>query len=266
MGATIVVHRSYVYAARPALSEWADWCIGVVERGDGDYSEVQRAAVKHWARALVGKFATRYTPWEPFGRSMEYGVEQHPIFDMDTQRLGKMLTVGDDAFVGWEALYSSDAFPAVMAVVMAEARVRLWTLMQIAGTGTVAYVDTDSLIVNEEGSAALDAFVRDHGGWGLRLKGTYKRLTILGPRQLVVNGQQRIAGVPRKATNAGHGKWVGETWQGLNAAFNAGTTNRVIITPADWQPKGTDKRRLHLPGGLTAPMTIHDADEMNATR
>lgn len=264
-GAEVAMRRSYTYAARPALAEWADWVINVVEGESPEYDALQRAAVKHWARALVGKFATRYTPWEPYGPAIDYDVEQHPIYDATADKLGKLLTIGGDSFVGWAPQYSSDAFPAVMATVMAECRVRLWRIMATAGFANLAYVDTDSVIVNEEGHALLNAATEDGKLWGLRHKDTYKMLKVLGPRQIIVNGKQRIAGIPRKATNVGHGKWIGETWQGLSAALAEGRYDSVVIRPADWKPKGTDRRRLHLPGGATAPVPMTATEPLKAT-
>src|SRR5579863_2582163 len=122
--------------------------------------------------------------------------------------------------------YSQDACPAVMAVVMAECRVRLWRLMMTAGLENVVYVDTDSVITNPEGASRLALLSECKEQWGLRLKDSYKHLTILGPRQLVVNGQQRIAGVPRKASNIGDGYWLGERWQTLPTALANQTADR----------------------------------------
>lgn len=255
-GAEIRPRCAYIYTARDALREWAEWIIHAVESPTSGLSSLQRAAVKTWARALIGRFATRFTTWEPQGRAIDPGVGVHPIADLGLNRVGKVLTIGDEQWVGWDESFGTDACVSIMAAIMAECRVRLWQLMTTAGLDNVAYVDTDSLIVNAEGSNRLRALVANGGGWGLRVKARYRHLTVLGPRQLIVEHRPRVAGIPKGAELHPSNVWIGETWEGLDTALSRGRQNQVVIRPGVWRLKGRDNRRTHLPNGLTAPLSV----------
>jgi hypothetical protein len=250
-GATIEPTGAYVYTAQPALSEWASWIIEAIESPDSQLTQIQRAAVKVWARALIGRFATRYTVWEDNGPAIDPGVGIHDIADITRDKVGQVLTFGSQSWVGWESTYGQDACVGVMGVIMAEARVRLWQLMRVAGLDHVAYVDTDSIVTDAVGSSRLASHIEAGGGWGLRVKDRWRKLTVLGPRQLVVEGHQRVAGIPKTAELHPSGQWVGETWEGLTAALRAGRPDRVIIRPASWNVRGVDNRRGHLADGST---------------
>lgn len=260
-GADVSVGHAWIYRAAPALADWARWVISVAEAPAGSISEVRRAVAKHWSRALIGRFATRYTPWEPYGLAPEPGVGVHPIYDIPNDRLGEILTLGDEQFVGWEKEYGSDAVPSINAVVLSEARSRLWRLMLVAGLENVAYVDTDSLIVNRAGSELLEAFTAAGGGWGLRPKSDHRLLEVYGPRQLVTAGSPRVAGLPRQPERIGPNRWAGDQWEGLAAALAKGHTDRVVIRRAAFTLRGVDNRREHLAGGLTAPFDVSDSQE-----
>lgn len=258
-GATVTPTGAYVYAARHALSEWAEWVIHAIESPTSDYTELQRVVIKNWARALIGRFATKFTVWEPNGRAIEPGVGTHPIADITRELSGKVLTLGDDEWVGWEERYGNDACVGIMGVIMAEARSRLWFLMNVVGLDHLAYVDTDSLVTDNVGSDRLRALVESGGGWGLRVKDHWRRLTILGPRQLIVEGGQRIAGIPKGAELHRSGQWVGETWEGLETSLSHGRADRVIIRPQAWKVKGTDNRRGHRADGSTFDLALTQA-------
>jgi len=258
-GATVTPTGAYVYTARRALAEWARWVIHAVEGNDPTVTELQRVVIKNWARALIGRFATRYTVWEPNGRAIEPGVGTHPIHDLGRGTTGRVLTLGDESWVGWDENYGADAVVGIMGTIMAEARVRLWELMNVAGLDHVAYVDTDSLVVDREGSARLHEYTAAGFGWGLRVKDRWRRLTVLGPRQLIVEGGQRISGLPRGAQLHHSGKWVGETWEGLETSLSHGRADRVIIRPAAWSIKGTDHRRVHRDDGSTYARELSQA-------
>lgn len=255
-GATVKITEAYNYRAAPALKEWADWVIPIASGQDETVSAIQQAAAKHWSRALIGRFATRFTKWQPNGAAHPDAAPLEIIIDIDTGLEGRVLTLGSSAFVGFEKEWGADTVPAIMGVIMAEARCRLWQALNVAGLENVAYCDTDSLLVNAAGSTRLMEWIVGGGGYGLRVKGSYRGIAVLGPRQLVFGAQLRAAGIPKGAVRHDRHVWVGETWQSLPEALAKGYTDRVIISPRVWHLRGVDHRRVHLPDGLTAPMVM----------
>jgi hypothetical protein len=255
-GARIQPHEMYRYDAAPYLAEWAQWVIGVAEETDPTSSPVRAAAAKHQARALIGRFASKHQHWEENGPAIDPGVGMHRITDVDTATTGRVLTLGGDSWVSWQATYADNAFPAVMSAVMSECRIRLWQLMIVAGLSNVVYVDTDSLITNRAGSARLRAHLATGEGWGLRSKGKHRVVTILAPRQLYLGSDLRASGMPSQPfVIAGH-QFGGSHWEGLPAALLRGHTDRVVIRQATWTMTGRDNRREHYPDGSTRALCL----------
>jgi hypothetical protein len=255
-GATITPTRAWSYRRAPALASWAAWIIAAATDPTVTGSHVRMAAAKHMARALIGKFAVRWTPWEEWGEMPFDADPFEQVYDAENDRTGRVLTLGSQSWVGWQRRYGADALPAITSAVMAEVRIRLWSLMNTAGLANVAYVDTDSLIVNRTGAAALRELVDAGGGWGVRLKQRHRRLTVLGPRQLITDEATRIAGVPKAATWATGATMRGELWESVEAAIKNGRTGEVVIRPATWRIQGTDRRRVHLGGGRTGAVEL----------
>lgn len=255
-GAKVAIDETYIYRGAPALKAWAEWVIELVESPPPGVSAVRQAAAKHFARALIGRFATRYTKWETEGPD-EIGRDViERVVDLDTGAFGRLLTLGSETLVGMSETYGVDAAVAVMSSVMAEGRRRLWQIMTAAGLEHVIYCDTDSIITDELGAERLAAWLGTGDGWGLRPKALYNRLHVLGPRQLIHDGKARISGVPSSARRVNGTTWAGETWSGLLGDLGRGQLSTVTIKPRSWKISGVDPRRLHLPDGSTAPIVL----------
>ncbi len=221
-GARVTPVRVWTYAKAPALQQWADWAIAAATDPTVTGSHVRMAASKHMARALIGKFAVRWTPWEEWGDTPFDASPLESIYDGDTGQKGRLLTIGSTSWVGWQRRYGADALPAITGAVMAEVRIRLWKVMQAAGLENVAYCDTDSVMVNRAGSKRLQQLVEAGGGWGLRRKDTHHCVTILGPRQLILDDTTKVSGIPSTAKWSTWQRLTGRAWEGVETALAHG--------------------------------------------
>ncbi|MFZ0666190.1 MAG: hypothetical protein WAM97_10570 [Acidimicrobiales bacterium] len=255
-GATFELHGIQTYRSKPALQQWATWIIDYINSGDDVSTPVRRAVAKHWSRSLVGRFAMQYSPWQDDGAAFPDDFGIHSIVNVDTDEVGEVLTLGDKRWVAWSKQWGADTHPALLAAVMAEARVRLWQLMVVAGLENVAYVDTDSLVTNDEGSERLAQHVAKHGAWGLRVKQRFVNLTILGPRQRLNEGMPAISGVPSGAERIGESKWTADTWESLSRSLRKSRPNAVVITQREFNTRGVDTRRVHLGDGRTSAVDV----------
>lgn len=257
-GAGVEVRSAWRYAGRPALASVSRWMVDAVE-GDGQgLTPVQRAAVKHWARALYGRFATRYQVWEHLGPAQDDAVYMMPLYDRESGERWHLLQMGNETKLSTGERYGTDACVAIYSAVLAECRIRLWQLMRHAGLEHVAYVDTDSVVVDAAGAAALEELIRQGGAWGLRLKARTTSVEILGPRQLRFGRSSRFAGIPTTGRRLRGGEWQAERWESMRAALGGARADSVVITGATWVRRGADHRRRHLPGGYTAAYTLLD--------
>jgi hypothetical protein len=281
-GAVVTPVEQYVYEAAPVLESWARWVIAVVEgaycpvdtcvsgtgsrRSNGsrpalDVTDIQRMAVKHWGRALIGKFGAQVPNWGPYARFEGVDLEvSRTVMDGVPKEI---LTIGGRSLVAEGKGYADHAFPALMSRVISECRMRLWKLMVVAGLESTFYVDTDSLFTNREGSNRLRAFVQAGNGWGLVLKHHHREVTIYGPRQLVTDREGcRVSGLPRSAVRLDRNlhdmseqSYAADVTESFRTGAQRGHAGEVVTRRRGFRLQGTDTRRVHLEGGFTEART-----------
>lgn len=251
-GGSVEALGGWVYRAEPALAQWARWVLGVL---DGSGEEVPPAVllvVKGWSRSLIGRFGARWSEWEEYGESHGPDVALSTLLDGDTGATRRLLMLGPRCLAETEPQDAPDSVVSIMSYVMAVCRTRLLTAMRVATTDNVAYVDTDGLLVNAKGRDLLDAAELP----GLRVKSIWQRVEVLGPRQLVLDGRLRAAGVPATAVRVGPSSWAGSVWRTLGGSLADRDPSTVTVSDRVWTLKGVDHRREHLAGGRTAPIRV----------
>lgn len=250
-GAEVTALEQYVYETAPVLRTWAEWVIA--SQSDPGLSTIQQMAVKHWGRALIGKFGAQVPDWKPYARFTDTDLELcRSIVD---GRVGEMLTVGGRALRSEEKCYADNAFPALMSRVVSECRMRLWRLMCAAGLEHVYYVDTDSLFLDRDGSQRLRSYVKRGKGWGVRVKTRHREVTILGPRQLITaRDGLRVSGLPKTAVRGDDG-YAADVTESFRGGASSGRGGEVVTRSRPFRLKGTDERRVHLAGGFTEART-----------
>jgi len=252
-GANVFPIEQYVYEARPVLKSWAEWIIAT-QSPNNPLTPTQRAAAKHWGRALIGKFGSRNADWRSDATFEGTDLELSKEVD-DRYGIGERLTIGGRSLVSFEKTYGDNAFPALMSRVVSECRIRLWRLMSVAGLENVAYVDTDSLFTSSEGSDRLRAFTEAGSGWGLRVKVHHDKVTILGPRQLIDRDGPRVSGLPKGSELCPKcGKYHSQMNEGFRSGAGGGQVSEVVSKERTFRLKPHDNRRRYLPGGLTEAM------------
>lgn len=251
-GARVTIGQSWVYETAPALRDFCKWVLNIIREDRTDVDPIVRLAAKHFSRALVGRFGARYPKWARAGTMSTADVRRWTDQDGDDGTLSQMLQIGNDVWVETAKMDANDCAPQVMSWVMAECRIRLWDAMQRAGLENVAYVDTDSLLINAAGSAELRRLRIP----GLRPKGTWRSVEVLGPRQLVLDGGVKASGLPRNARKGSDGTFTAEVWRQVDTSLKAGEATTVVIADRRQRLRGTDRRRDHLDGGRTAAHVV----------
>lgn len=250
--AVVTVQRLWWYRRAPALGGFCRWIIDMLGGSETRRDPVVVLAAKHWSRALVGRFGARWSEWETVGRSDACGLHLGTVIDRTDDTTWRMLQVGTQLKRQGPEYDSPDAVVAIMSWVMAECRVRLWNLAELAGLDSVCYMDTDGVIVDRAGhERLLEADVPN-----LRLKGSYGTVELLAPRQIVKGGVLSASGVPRGSVRVGEHEWEGEVWAELGTSLRNGEGGAVRLSKRRVRLSGVDARRVHLPGGRTEPRRV----------
>lgn len=255
-GATLEVKHGYLYQTAPALSAWAQWVISQVSDPSNNNPEWVRLICKHWSRALIGRFGMSYTKWEKFGATRDMVVRQGPVYDRTTGETYELAHIGQDAQRSTGIVEWDQSQPAITGYIMSLSRVWLWRLIHAMPARSVLYADTDSFWIGRQHHDQAVQLAATPLGEGLRLKSTTRRLTILGPRQLVTDGKPRVAGLPHRATRQPDGRFAGEVWASLSTSIARGDPSAVITTDRMWKVSGVDHRRVDGPDGWTLPIAV----------
>lgn len=258
LAGSITLNHGYRYKASPWLSSWAQWCMGLVADDSTPESRVIGAVAKTWQRSIPGRTAMKYRRWEDRGEAWVPGVSYMPLLDLSSGARGAALQLGDKRWEAWGTEWWSEALPQVLSFVMAETRVRLWEAMMTAGLEEVVYVDTDSLICTRRGHERLDRRVREGGLGSLRFKQSHNLLELMAPQLVEGSTYRRLSGVPRGARRTSQSAYDAEVWEGMTTSMSEGHPDRVTVRKATFNLSGVDTRRIHLPGGATAPFTVRD--------
>jgi hypothetical protein len=256
VGAEWRVRRAWLYRAEPILRDWAKWIIAGIEGPDAESCVVARAVMKQWSRSLIGRFGLRYPKWEQAGETDASELYYSPYIDGDTGGHGVFLRLGTQLLEQSSVDESPDSAPAIMAWIMARARVRLWRAILAAGPENVAYVDTDALIARAGADCRLEAFAASREGEGLRVKRRGSAALLRAPRQIEFAGETRISGLSKRAHKNGRSAYTAEVWQGPAEAIRRGNPFEVVVAERRVVIRGKDMRRRHLAGGLTEPYKI----------
>lgn len=255
-GAQVTVHKMWCYRAEPALREWASWILGELTAKDNPIEPWKRRVLKHWSRALIGRFAMRYSRWEPFATAPDSDVSILPGADVRTGREYTLMRAGRQVLARSGQREGDNSVPAITGYVMAACRVRLWQIMQHVGADGLLYVDTDSIMVTGNARRKMDADPAVFDGMGLRLKRSWRGYEIRGPRNITTGRQDRIAGVPRRATREGVNEWRGEVWESLDEALRHRGAASVLVRERSWRLRGVDRRRQVAGDGSTTAFRL----------
>lgn len=250
-GAAVTVKRVWLYRSAPALRSWATWVLGTLNGREALPHRWLGVLLKHWSRALIGRFATQYQNWELFGLDTESKVLIGKMHDTDTGLDQEFMQVGREVHIMTGLSESDDSCPQITSYVMSVARARLWEAMVAVGITNVLYVDTDSIVTNMAGNAILRTLTTRGSFEGLRLKGRHSGYEIYGPRSAIIGGEEKFAGLPRNSIRTGDAQWNGEVWTQFERALRIGEWDRVTITPRKFTVRWNEHRRARGSDGRT---------------
>lgn len=257
-GAKCSVLRCYAYERKPLLREWADWIIDSLAGKELGATPLGKIVAKEWSRSLIGRFGLRYPLLDFQGTISTSDLLLQPVHDLVEDRSYMQLQIGNELYEQTERIESPNSSPQIMGYIMARSRVWLWQAMIAAGLDNVCSVDTDGLIVTEAGATNLAEYARLSAPAPLRLKGQYRHAEFRGPRNLDLDDDRRVNGVPRKAEKVRAGVYKGEVWESLPTSLRRRNPSTLLVHERIFSVSDVDPRRLHLADGQTGAHRLGD--------
>jgi hypothetical protein len=147
-----------------------------------------------------------------------------------------------------------NSFTAIAAHVTSYARVRLWGLIERAGTEHVYYCDTDSLFVDDAGLAALASEIDPRVLGALKNEGTASVIELRNPKDYTFDGAVKRKGVPKASAVMPDGSYRTVQWPSFSGMMRRGGEYQNVV-----RYKHLDtvyKKAWVYPGGVTRPFVI----------
>lgn len=255
-GGTVTVRRGWMYRKAPALRAWGSWVLDQIGESNTETGPQERLILKHWSRALIGRFAMTYRKWEYDGEMPTHEVESGIMLDLDTGECGKYVQIGTGMWTDAGKEEWQHSMPMVTGYIQAIARVQLWDVLRRMPFRSVLYCDTDSLFVTGEFREDIEGVIAEIPGCGMRLKRAWDGMEILGPRQITTGEEVRIAGIPKRAEKVSATRFEGTVWESLLVALQYGHSETVRVRDRKWTVEGVDHRRMGESLGFTEPHEI----------
>lgn len=256
VGAEVTVRRGWIYRKAPALKQWAEWILSELAKPDSECPAWRKTILKHWSRALIGRFAMTHQSWEEFAIAPDSKVLRGTVWDVDTDESYDIMQIGRDIFRDIGRVEWQNSMPSITGYIQAISRSHLWDILKSVPERTIIYADTDSVLCTERGLAALEKAASEYHLGELRLKRVWRGFAIYGPRQIVTGERVRVSGIPVASTRIDKRTFRGEVWDTLPGAMRNGKMGSVIVRDREWEINGKDTRRQSDGLGWTRPYRI----------
>lgn len=251
-GELVALANVDVHALGRHMTPWAAWVLDLMAGGPDGTPKVVPLVAKAWGRAVIGKWAARSSTKLDLGDAPTPGWSTEDGIDIDTGARGRIVDLGGRRWWAVQDQPGENAYPAVLAWVESELRVRMAEVIDILGPELVVTCDTDGVLV-DLGVAATSTHrarlglsrYRTPGGiaeglcravaaacepLSIRVKAVHDDVTVLGPQAVELDGQRRIAGVRRDAESLGDGRFRSRAWPKLSWQMANGDS-RGYVTP-----------------------------------
>ena len=223
------INYAAMYHSAVIFSEYVDFFYHerLNARKQGDTAT--EGITKLFLNSLYGKFGQNGQKWSLVGKSDTLDIRYFDFYDAEAQELTKYREFAGMVERLEERPESRDSFPAIAAHITAYARMYLWELMKAAGLENVYYVDTDSLMVNKTGYAALKPRIDPSELGALKVEWKSDHVTLNGLKDYEIDGRLKAKGIRKNAVQTAPGVFTQEQFRGIEGMIRDGDLDRILI-------------------------------------
>jgi hypothetical protein len=226
------------YSVAPLFRKWVDYWYG--KKLEASVSRSNRRGDYEFAKLILNSLSGK---WAQHGRHWQDAIGEYPLvrwggyheYDVATKRYIKCRGVGGNKQFLTEGSEPAHAFPLISAYITAYAREFMYAIIRSLPLGSVYYMATDSLILDEQGYHSLqyEGLVSDTELGKFKLCGVYDTCRIHGPNWYQLNGKTVATGLLGKAIAARKGTGKVDVWEQVPSIIGKGPVDEVIVTETD---------------------------------
>lgn len=232
------------------------------------YGHKERAAregrkfeADHWKKLLnsfYGKWGQSGRKWVQTGVCDVNDFWCRPTIDAQTLKKSLVRHFGGITFERADDGESSESHPAIAAHITAEARMVLWALIRQLAPQDYFYCDTDGLLVSDNGLETLRDSIDQHALGKIKHVKTYEKVRIYGCKDYVLDGEERIKGVSKKADRLDNGSYRQLRWASLRGLLREASLDMPLTTVVDKTLRRTYTKGTVLPSGFVVPLHLEE--------
>jgi hypothetical protein len=245
--AILSVREAAFYTMGDLFTEYVDYFWDLRHTAIVNRDSITKTLSKQFLNSLYGKFGARGVKWVLCDWLIGAPVIPDAHYDEKLGRYCTIVMIGGMPYIEQieeEAAYS---VPAIAAHITANARMTLWSYVELAGIENTYYTDTDSLIVNSTGYKRLLPHVNSEELGRLKLEKESDTLTIWARKDYQIGDKVVCKGVGKAYLVPGAVEYKREQWQSLRVYLQAQGIPEVIV-----RTKELALQRICYDGEITA--------------
>lgn len=242
------VYEACVYVRGRIFREYATSWIAAREKYRAEGNKVYEAFAKLMANSLYGRFAMRRNTW--VDRPDKFAVEpwsDWPEYDHLKGRVTSFRSISHYVQELNRESMASGCFPAIASYVTSYGRVLMRRLLSGFPERSVLYVDTDGIIVTDDGyrHAVEHVGIGGERAGSLRLVRQYQSGVIVGCRAYRLDETDCHAGLPVTAKEVRPGVWEYNRPESPNELIKNHRGGRVVHKIERWAYDQADRNGFY---------------------
>lgn len=255
------VERAVIYNQENIFASYVDKFYSLRQdfksAGVTEYEEL----CKYMLNSLYGKFGQKGENWKKIGVCPNEPDREELVFNYEGHRCTKIRYLLGEIFIMTGHEETFDSFPAIASHVTAYARLHLWRLMQMAGSGNYFYCDTDSIIVNEWGLQRLKSELSSTVLGGLKIVESCRNLSIRGLKDYSTATKSVIKGIRKNAVKIGDGVYRQEQWPSFRGLLRDSQTEDYTVKIITKHLDRKYTKGIVMESGLVVPFVLDAVDD-----
>jgi hypothetical protein len=252
------IGEGYVYDAALIFAQYVNALYNLKLQYTAQKNKTFTMLSKLLLNSLYGKFGQLASEW------IEYPFEIPNVRDGD-EWFGVNESTGEpckyrcrDGRIEYQVRDQEafNSFPAIAAHVTADARLILYFYMLTAGIENVYYVDTDSLIVNEDGYRRLSDYIDPSELGKLKVEREGTQLMINTCKDYALDDYVKRKGIRGNAVQLSDRVYEQVQFRSWHASRKDNDTNRVIVSKVRKYLSYKYNKGEVQPGGKVEPFTL----------
>lgn len=213
--------------------------------------------LKRMMNSLFGKFGQHNYEWTELGIQNEYEDGIWRELDKDTGRVRTFRRIGGVLSERSSKDEGFNSFVAIAAHVTSASRTLLLRYIETAGWDHVYYCDTDSIITDEIGIAALAPYLDASKLGLLKIEGTAKDVKLLAPKNYTFGEISKHKGRKVNAKRLPDGRYEQEQFVSLVGAMRIGWNGGPLIRRVTKRDRLTYKKGVLQDDDSISPFRLY---------